>query len=302
MPATQQPSARELLRAIEQNELRLHYQPIVSLQAPALPVSGYKSIYPASLAALLPLADTPFLFILGVVKACSTLHPLFSRLDNSDAGKHTLSLHSCKHKDSPLYSTIVLLDLFLCCCLRVAHRQFSFEYPKSLFLRSRVCLFVEGSPISQESFKAFTPSIANCNASATIVLVISILWIVATLNHVRPNSVQSCFTSTWGMTMLCYTLPSNIRLKTPARLSVSSTQRLQQNFALFAAITKTFKDSIRSTRRNPMSGNFLNDCQPTKSIARIYCYCCHSPLASRVVRWVSRCEVLEAPAAAFLLF
>jgi len=44
MPATQQPSARELLRAIEQNELRLHYQPIVSLQAPSLPVSGYEAL------------------------------------------------------------------------------------------------------------------------------------------------------------------------------------------------------------------------------------------------------------------
>ena len=152
MTASTKASAKELLRAIEEDQLRLHYQPIVSLQFPDLRVCGYKSIYPASLAALLPLADTPFLFILGVVKACSTLHPLFNRLDNSDAGKHTLSLHSCKHKDSPLYSTIVLLDLFLCCCLRVAHRQFSFEYPKSLFIRSRVCLFVEGSSISSRKF------------------------------------------------------------------------------------------------------------------------------------------------------
>jgi EAL domain-containing protein (putative c-di-GMP-specific phosphodiesterase class I) len=44
MPATQQPSARELLRAIEQNELRLHYQPIVSLQAPDLRVCGYEAL------------------------------------------------------------------------------------------------------------------------------------------------------------------------------------------------------------------------------------------------------------------
>jgi EAL domain-containing protein (putative c-di-GMP-specific phosphodiesterase class I) len=44
MTASTKASAKELLRAIEEDQLRLHYQPIVSLQAPDLRVCGYEAL------------------------------------------------------------------------------------------------------------------------------------------------------------------------------------------------------------------------------------------------------------------
>jgi len=44
MTASTKASAKELLRAIEEDQLRLHYQPIVSLQAPDLRICGYEAL------------------------------------------------------------------------------------------------------------------------------------------------------------------------------------------------------------------------------------------------------------------
>jgi hypothetical protein len=58
-------------------------------------------------------------------------------------------------------------------------------------------------------------------------------------------------------------------------------------FLLCSAVTQAFK--LRSSAQY-LFDNGSND----QTDRPDHCYSCHSPLASRVVKWVSRCRMLEA--------
>jgi hypothetical protein len=79
---------------------------------------------------------------------------------------------------------------FFACCFLVAHRQF----PGLVAVRVRVAVYCHSvwsfPHVTKERPKTLTPAFANCDAASSVVLVLIVIFVGASLDHIPPTVVR----------------------------------------------------------------------------------------------------------------